>query len=135
MSKTVVLVGHCGADSSFLRMAVNKADRDATVVVAQDSADLKRELSEGAPLVLVNRLLDYGYEQNDGAGLIAAWRKVNPAARWMMVSNFPDAHAAAVQAGGIPGFGKRDIGTPRVSELLRSALTPPEPSVTDVKTG
>ena len=135
MSKKVVLVGHCGADSSFLRMAVSKADKDATVVVAGDADDLKRELADGAPLVLVNRLLDYGYDQNEGAELIAVWRAVNPSARWMMVSNFPDAHEAAVQAGGLAGFGKRDIGTPRVAELLRSVLNAPEPASTDVKTG
>ena len=67
--------------------------------------------------------------------LIAAWREVNPAARWMMVSNFPDAHQAAEQVGGLPGFGKRDIGSPRVTELLRSAITDAEPAITDVKSG
>ena len=135
MGKKVVLVGHCGADSSFLRMAVQKADRDAKVVVVGDADELKRELADGAPLVLVNRLLEYGYEHQEGVKLIAAWREVNPAARWMMVSNFPDAHQAAEQVGGLPGFGKRDIGSPRVTELLRSAITDAEPAVTDVKSG
>jgi hypothetical protein len=38
------------------------------------------------------------------------------------VSNYPDAQAAAVAAGGMPGFGKREIGTPRVGQVIRDAL-------------
>jgi hypothetical protein len=40
----------------------------------------------------------------------------------MLVSNYADAQQAAVAAGALPGFGKREIGTPKVKELLRSAL-------------
>jgi hypothetical protein len=42
--------------------------------------------------------------------------------KMMLVSNYPDAQAAAEKAGALPGFGKRDIGSPRVKELLRDAL-------------
>jgi hypothetical protein len=42
----------------------------------------------------------------------------------MLVSNHPDAQAAAIAAGAAPGFGKRQIGTPRVAEVLRQALAP-----------
>ncbi len=135
MSKKVVLVGHCGADSSFLKMAVQKADPEATVVVANDAADLKREIAEGAPLVLVNRVLEYGYEYEEGVQLIAAWRNVNPAARWMMVSNYPEAHEATAKVGGLRGFGKREIGSPRVTELIRTALTASETAPANVKAG
>jgi hypothetical protein len=40
----------------------------------------------------------------------------------MLVSNYPDAQAAAVAAGAVPGFGKREIGTPRVAQVIREAL-------------
>jgi len=46
----------------------------------------------------------------------------------MLVSNYPEAQAAAVAEGALPGFGKREIGTPRVGELLREALKPAQPS-------
>lgn len=48
MSNKVVLVGHCGADSSFLKMAVQRADPKATVVVAHDADSLKKELVDGS---------------------------------------------------------------------------------------
>jgi hypothetical protein len=40
----------------------------------------------------------------------------------MLVSNYADAQQAAVAAGALPGFGKRELGTPRVSQLIRDAL-------------
>jgi hypothetical protein len=40
----------------------------------------------------------------------------------MLVSNYPDAQAAAVAAGALPGFGKRELGSARIPELIRSAL-------------
>ena len=43
--KKVVLVGHCGPDSSYLRIAVAKAGRDVKVLSADDSEELKRLLS------------------------------------------------------------------------------------------
>jgi hypothetical protein len=56
--------------------------------------------------------------------MIGAMRAQYPALRMMLVSNHPDAQTAAVAAGALPGFGKRQIGTPRVSEVLRQALAP-----------
>ncbi len=47
----------------------------------------------------------------------------------MLVSNYPDAQAAAVANGALPGFGKREIGSPRVIELIKGALeASPAPS-------
>jgi len=45
----------------------------------------------------------------------------------MLVSNYPEAQAAAVAEGALPGFGKREIGTPRVNDLLRNALRQEQP--------
>jgi hypothetical protein len=45
-----------------------------------------------------------------------------PHTKFMLVSNYPDAQAAAVAAGALPGFGKREIGQPRVAQLIREAL-------------
>ena len=36
-----------------------------------------------------------------------------------------DAQAAAVANGALPGFGKREIGSPRVLEILKAALETP----------
>jgi DNA-binding NarL/FixJ family response regulator len=122
MSKKVALVGHCGPDSSYLRMAVSRALRDAKVVAADDDSELKQLLADGVDLLLFNRILDYGFESDEGIEVIRQLRAEHPHVKTMLVSNYDDAQEAAVQAGALPGFGKREIGTPRVTQLLRDAL-------------
>jgi hypothetical protein len=127
MPKKIALVGHCGPDSSFLRIAVSKAERDAMVLSVDDDSDLKRALDDGVDLLLLNRQLDYGFDEREGVALIRKIRANYPNAKTMLVSNYPEAQAAAVAEGALPGFGKREIGTPRVNEMLRSALRQEQP--------
>ena len=122
MPKKIALVGHCGPDSSFLRIAVSKAEREAMVLMVDDDSDLERVLDDGVDLLLLNRQLDYGFDEREGVALLRKIRAKYPAVKAMLVSNYPDAQAAAVAEGALPGFGKREIGTPRVNELLREAL-------------
>ena len=122
MGKKVVLVGHCGPDSSFLRMAVSSADRGISVSMADDAQELKAALDAGADLVLLNRTLGWGFDQSLGVDVIKALGPSYPATRFMLISNYADAQAAAVAAGAVPGFGKREIGQPRVAQLIREAL-------------
>lgn len=122
MSKKVALVGHCGPDSSFLRMAVSSADRSIKVLAADDSSELQRVLADGVDLLLLNREMPYGFDENLGIDMIPILRKTYPHVKVMLISNYAEAQAAAIAAGALPGFGKREIGTPRVAELIRSAL-------------
>ena len=122
MSKRVVLVGHCGPDSSYLRMVVSRAQRELVVTMADDEQELSRQIEHGVDLMLINRILDYGFEQTDGAALIAELKSKVPDLRMMLVSNYPYAQAEAVAAGALPGFGKRELGSERVTKLLREAL-------------
>ena len=122
MAKKVVLVGHCGPDSSFLRMAVSSAERGITVSMADDSQELKAALDGGVDLVLLNRELGWGFDTPLGVDVIKVLRGSYPQTKWMLVSNYPDAQAAAVAEGALPGFGKRELNTPRVVELIREAL-------------
>jgi two-component system, chemotaxis family, chemotaxis protein CheY len=121
-SKKVLLVGHCGPDSSYLKAAIRNADKSATVLMADDSTELHRALEGGVDLVLFNRELGYGFDVPDGASVIKQLRAAQPDLRMILVSNYPDAQQQAVVAGAMPGFGKRELGSPRVTELLRSAL-------------
>ena len=127
MPKKIALVGHCGPDSSFLRIAVAKAERDALVLMVDDDSDLKRVLDDGVDLLLLNRQLDYGFDDREGVALIRKLRTLYPGVKTMLVSNYPEAQAAAVAEGALPGFGKREIGTPKVNELLRNALRQEQP--------
>lgn len=122
MSKRVALVGHCGPDSSYLRMAITSAAKDAKILSADDDQELQRILKEGVDLLLFNRQLDFGFDQTEGVAIMRELHRKHPDMKMMLVSNYPEAQAAAEKAGGLPGFGKRDIGSPRVKELLAEAL-------------
>jgi len=122
MGKKVALVGHCGPDSSYLRMAVSSADRSVQVLMADDATELNAVLETGVDLLLFNREMPYGFDDHEGVGLIRKLRAAHPTIKMMLVSNYPDAQAAAEAAGAVPGFGKREIGTKRVAEVIREAL-------------
>ena len=121
-AKKVLLVGHCGPDSSFLKMAVRNAGKDVTVLMADDAKELRAALDGGVDLILFNRELSYGFDEDLGVDVIKWLRPNYPSLKMMLVSNYPDAQAAALAAGALPGFGKREIGSPRVTQLLRDAL-------------
>lgn len=126
MSKKVALVGHCGPDSSYLRMTVAKAVPGVAVVSADDDGSLKKLLDDGVGLLLVNRELDYGFDESEGVELIRKLSRHYPKTAMLLVSNYPEAQQAAVQAGGLPGFGKRELGSTRVAQVLKDALAATE---------
>jgi two-component system, chemotaxis family, chemotaxis protein CheY len=122
MGKKVALVGHCGPDSSFLRIAVSRAGKDVHVLSADDGRELNRLLEQGVDLLLFNRQLDFGFDDDEGVAVIRKLRPHYPNVKMMLVSNYPEAQAAAVAEGALPGFGKRELNSPRVAELIREAL-------------
>jgi DNA-binding NarL/FixJ family response regulator len=121
MSK-VLLVGHCGPDSTYLRMAVKSAAENIALSTAEDNASLEQALKQGVDLILFNRELDFGFEPATGMEMIRVLKQRYPQVRMMLISNHADAQAAAVAAGALPGFGKREIGSARVRQLLRDAM-------------
>ena len=131
MSKKIALVGHCGPDSSYLRMTVMKAaGTGAQILMADDDSELKDVLEQGVDLILFNRELGYGFQDKMGVDAIKRLRTTHPNLKTMLVSNYADAQAAAVANGALPGFGKREIGSPRVIEVLKGALTSDAPAQT-----
>ncbi len=123
MSKKVLLVGHCGPDSSYLKQTVRKASPDVEILSADDGRELTKTLEAGnVDLVLFNRELGYGYDPDTGVEAIRALRPTFPGVKMMLVTNYDDVQRQAEAAGALPGFGKKELGTPRVLELLRDAL-------------
>jgi two-component system chemotaxis response regulator CheY len=122
MSQRVVLVGHCGPDSSYLRISVANALPGAKVVAVDDAAELEKTINAGADLLLVNRQLDFGFEETEGVELIRNVRSRYPELKTILVSNYPEAQSAAMAAGAVGAFGKRDLGSSRVTQLLRDVL-------------
>jgi hypothetical protein len=93
--------------------------------MADDADELNALLANGVDLVLLNRELGWGFEQSLGVDVIMTLKKKYPHVKTMLVSNYPDAQAAALAAGAEPGFGKREIGTARVAQVIREALGSP----------
>ena len=122
MPKKVALIGHCGPDSSYLRMAVMQASKGVNVIGADEREELQKVLEDGVDLLLFNRELGYGFDEEKGVDVIKRLRAENPNLKMMLVTNYPDAQQAAVAAGALPGFGKRELGSPRVVQLLKDAL-------------
>lgn len=122
MSKRVALIGHCGPDSSYLKMAVSAAERGTQVLAVDEEARLQELIKDGLDLLLFNRILDFGFPEEEGIEVIRRLRAQHPNLKMMLVSNYADAQAAAVKAGALPGFGKKDLGSSRVAQLLRDAL-------------
>ncbi|MDB5320007.1 MAG: response regulator receiver protein [Phycisphaerales bacterium] len=123
MSKKIALVGHCGPDSSYLRMTVMKAAGSGVqILMADDDSDLNKALAQGVDLILFNRELGYGFQDKMGVDAIKRLRTTHPNLKTMLVSNYAEAQAAAVANGALPGFGKREIGSPRVIEVIKGAL-------------
>jgi len=120
--KKVLLVGHCGPDSNYLRMTVRSALGEIALSSAEDNKSLDRALEQGVDLVLFNRELDYGFKPATGVEMIGALKPKHPELKMMLVSNYPEVQSAAEAAGALPGFGKREIGSARVKELLRLAV-------------
>ena len=123
MPKRIALIGHCGPDGSYLRMAVSRADRDVNVIAIDDEQELRQAIENGVDLLLINRVLNYGFDETEGVAVIRKLRADHPELRMMLVSNYPESQAAAIAAGALPGFGKREIGSPRVTQLIRDALS------------
>jgi two-component system, chemotaxis family, chemotaxis protein CheY len=123
MSKKILLVGHCGPDNSYLRMVLKRAIDGVEIKAADDSAEFSKALqTEQFDLVLFNRELGYGFDPAQGVEAIRVLKVGQPNLRTMLISNYPDAQKEAVAAGALPGFGKREMTSPRVAELLRNAV-------------
>ena len=122
MAKKVALVGHCGPDASYLRSAVTSSVRGTQIMMIDEAARLDKALGDGIDLILMNRQLDWGFETEEGVELIRQIRAKHPNIKTMLVSNYAEAQQEAIAAGALPGFGKREIGTSRVTDLLKSAL-------------
>lgn len=117
----VLLVGHCMPDSFGLSRTVKSAIPGAKVERVNSDKALKNQLND-ASLLLVNRALDGRFHSDDGVALIRRLREEGIAASIMLISNYPEAQAAAVEVGALPGFGKRQLHDPATTERLRTAV-------------
>jgi hypothetical protein len=77
--------------------------------------------------VAQHQQLPGGRHARGGVELIALLAPVSRA-RVLLISNFPEAQAAAVEAGALPGFGKAEMNSPAAQERLLGALAARQPA-------
>lgn len=118
-TKKVVLVGHCVADSFLLKGVIERVMPGVSVVRANTDAALKKE-AMGAALLVVNRVLDGEFSDDEGFSVVRAFAGGSPKA--MLISNFPEAQVEAESLGAVPGFGKKSAGTEEAAKRLRAAV-------------
>jgi two-component system chemotaxis response regulator CheY len=122
-SYRILSVGQCGFDHARLSRYL-KSEFNAQVARADTAAQALDLLRGGGryDAVLVNRVFDLDAARGlDLVGTILA----DPELRRvpvMLVSNYPEAQQAAVAAGALEGFGKAELETPRVRDLLSRVL-------------
>jgi CheY-like chemotaxis protein len=110
-------------------MAIRAVDPEAQVIAPDDRQELDQLLSARHPdLILLNRELGYGFDDEMGIEAVVRLRATHPKLRLMLVSNYAQAQSEAVAAGALPGFGKRELGSPKVTQILRGALEEPAAS-------
>ena len=122
MPARVLDVGNCDPDhGSIRRMLTDHFDITLDRVMFVDDA-LDKMRSQRYDLVLFNRLIF-----DDSSEGIELLRQVKADAALsatpvMMISNYPEAQAASVAAGGVPGFGKATVSSPQTIDLLTKYL-------------
>jgi CheY-like chemotaxis protein len=119
--KSIVLVGHCGPDAAMLRSLVGRVAPDVPLVAADDAESLDPLVNPGCVL-LINRVLDWGFETTNGIELIQGLAARSDAPVMLLVSNYEEAQREAVEAGAMPGFGKSRLYEPETAERLRAAV-------------
>jgi len=122
MSHRIVLVGHCGVDAPRLEAAVSKILPRADVISVNSEQQLQDICDEGADLLLINRQLPFGFESEEGVELMHELQQMHPDVKMMLVSDRPDAQERARRAGAVDGFGKADLGSGKIAEILKVAL-------------
>lgn len=124
-SPRIALVGHCVPDSYMLTTFIRRAVPPPGAVVERinDEQTLLGSMAS-FDLLLINRALDGEFGPGTGNDLIVRLGAGGDQPRpvMMLVSNLPEAQAAAVVAGASPGFGKGELGAERSAERLRAAL-------------
>jgi len=120
MPQSVILVGHCNIDGPRLQREIGSALPGADVVRVNTTADLRRYLQERADLFLVNRE-PVGFDE-EGLDIIRQIHTECPDTKVMLVSDYPEAQEAAVQAGALKGFGKSEFGSDSLTNTVKAAL-------------
>lgn len=123
MSKSILLVGHCGPDASMIRSAV-RAFLPSAVFTVANTDDKLASLAGQSDLLLINRVLDGDFAQPAGLDVIRRLGEDGKGSRSaiMLVSDIPEAQHEAELLGARPGFGKRALWSEATRSRILAAL-------------
>ena len=119
--KMVLDVGQCAVDHRSMRKVVESLDAKVRRVhLPKEAIEILEK--EPVDLVLVNRIIDR--DGSEGIDLIREIRsrQTTRAVPVMLISDFSEAQKAAVDAGAVLGFGKKDLKEGKTRELLAQYL-------------
>ena len=122
-SPVFIAVGHCGPDAWMLRTAIQRLFPDATLEDVADDDALAAGMASATDrpaVLLVNRKLDGDFAAGDGIELIEAIGGGTHVS--LLVTDLPDAAAAAIEAGAAPGFRKSALHGDATAAALRHAV-------------
>ncbi len=119
--KKVLLVAHCGSDTSRIERVLNSLEAGYEGAFNHEGGLEKLRTGEFA-LVLPNRV--FGYNEDGGIDFIKAMQadeklKDIPV---MLVSGFEDYQQRAVAAGAVRGFGKNELETGGAAKVMQPYL-------------
>ncbi len=117
---TVLIAGHCSYDTGNIKNLLARVGPVQSLTADSREATLSAVENHDIHLVLLNRIFEE--TRTSGVDLISEIKSAKPQTKVMLVSNLPDAQAAAVARGALPGFGKRELSSAEVVENLRVAL-------------
>jgi len=121
----VLDVGQCVPDHATIT-AMLEREFGASIDAAEGAAEARDALaSREYDLVLVNRIFDA--DGDEGIPFIQSARSSCENIPFMLLSNFAEAQAAAVEAGAVRGFGKNAVDAPETRQLLEPHLTGERP--------
>ena len=103
-------------------MALTSAVPGVKVIRVTDDAGTEKLLSDGVDLLLVNRAMEHGYSEAIGTDYLRKLKAKAPGVKMMLITNYADVQAQAIELGALPGFGKNNIMTAETKQKLRDAL-------------
>ncbi len=122
MSINVLSIGQCGFDHAAIARLLSRTLQAHTDAAATAAEGLEKLAAHSYHLVLVNRIIDG--DASSGIDLITKLCAQRGCPPVMLVSNLPEAQAAAVAVGALVGFGKSAMGDPDVARRLKALLIP-----------
>ena len=119
----IALVGHCGVDGPRIEAQIHSIVDAADVCSCNDADALNRLCGEGVDLLLFNRELGFGFDDEQGVDLMAEVRESHPDVKMMlMLGAFTGLEGALLSliAGSVAGS---LVGVAMLATRGRSAAT------------